>query len=80
MIATRRLNLRRLLQIAIACVAVLVMLAAIVSVQAQAAPTNAQVYRFKIGAIDALVVNDGTLTLPPLPTYAPTAPPALSRR
>lgn len=73
----RRLLYRPLIQIAITCgIAVLVILTAIAPLQAQAAPTNAEVYRFQIGAIDALVVNDGTLTLPPLPTYAPTAPPA----
>ncbi|MBD2099481.1 MBL fold metallo-hydrolase [Leptolyngbya sp. FACHB-261] len=38
--------------------------------------TNAAVYRFKVGAIDALVVSDGSLTTPPLPNYAPTAEPA----
>jgi glyoxylase-like metal-dependent hydrolase (beta-lactamase superfamily II) len=36
---------------------------------------NAELYRFKIGAFDAMVVSDGTLSTPPLPNYAPAADP-----
>jgi glyoxylase-like metal-dependent hydrolase (beta-lactamase superfamily II) len=41
--------------------------------------TNAGVYRFKIGSFNATIVSDGILTVPPLPTYAPTADPAKVR-
>jgi glyoxylase-like metal-dependent hydrolase (beta-lactamase superfamily II) len=73
--AVWRSPLKTMTLLLIALILTLLMKAPTVNAASEESTLNAGVYQFKVGDFKVATISDGLLTLPPLPTYAPTADP-----